>query len=277
MKKKAIIWAVIAVGLVGIIVGASVLYNNLSKEHKANNVVVLLSSKEETANDEIVDETTSEEETTSQSDKETTTSNQSSGKDKNSSTDKNSSADKNNNQSKPNNKVDTNSKVTTGSKVQISSESEISSEEETSSDDTYDKVYFFDFTVVDANGKDVKLADFLGKPIVLNFWTSWCGYCKQEMPDFEKAAKAYPDVNFVMVNATCDKRETEAKAKKYIEENNLDLDFYFDVYKDAVEEYGIRSYPTTYFLDPKGNVVSYSAGSLDYDGLVDCIKMVLPE
>lgn len=250
MNKNAIKWSIIAGALVILIVGATILYNSLSKEYKANNIVVLSSSQNEVAANESSEEATSSEQVTS-SEKTTTTS-----------TEKTSS----------NNKVSSTNK--TSSTPKNSSQVKSSSEIATSSEEFIVEPKVFDFTVVDANGKDVKLSDFVGKPIVLNFWTSWCGYCKKEMPDFEKAAKNYPDVNFLMVNVTCDKRETEELAKKYIADTNYDLNFYFDIYKDAVAEYGVRSYPTTYFLDSKGGVVSYSAGSLDYDGLVDCIEMV---
>lgn len=231
MKKNAIIWSVIAVALVVLIVGATILYNSLAKDYKPNNVVVLSSSQKETASTEASSKETTSKETLTTSEK-------------------------------------------TASKVKPSSEVKLSSTVETSSEEVVDEPDFYDFTVVDKNGKDVALSKFLGKPIVVNFWTSWCGYCKREMPDFEKAAKKYPDVEFVMVNATADKRETEEKAKDYIKEKGFDLNFYFDIYKDAVFQYGITAYPTTFFLDSKGNIVSYSSGSLDYDGLVDCIEMI---
>ena len=236
MKKNAIIWSVIAVALVVLIVGATILYNSLAKDYKPNNVVVLSSSQKETASTEASSEEITSKETTS---KETSTTSEK-----------------------------------TASKVKPSSEVKLSSTAETSSEETVDEPNFYDFTVVDKNGKDVALSKFLGKPIVINFWTSWCGYCVREMPDFDKAAKKYTDVEFVMVNATADKRETEEKAKDYIKDNKFTLNFYFDMYKDAVFQYGITSYPTTFFLDSKGNIVSYSAGSLDYDGLVDCIEMI---
>ena len=66
-----------------------------------------------------------------------------------------------------------------------------------------------DFTVVDEEGNPVSLSDFFGKPIILNFWASWCGPCKSEMPDFEEAYLEYGDViQFLMVNCTDGSRET---------------------------------------------------------------------
>ena len=58
-----------------------------------------------------------------------------------------------------------------------------------------------DFTVTDADGNAVKLSDFRGKGVVLNFWASWCGPCKSEMPHFQTAYEQYGDeVHFLMVN-----------------------------------------------------------------------------
>ena len=71
------------------------------------------------------------------------------------------------------------------------------------------KIYAPDFTAVDADGNEVSLSDFLGKPVVLNFWASWCGPCKSEMPEFDEAyLQQGEEIQFLMVNMTDGAQET---------------------------------------------------------------------
>lgn len=131
-----------------------------------------------------------------------------------------------------------------------------------------------DFTVTDWEGNAVNLSNFLGKPIVLNFWATWCYYCKEEMPDFNKACKEYPDVQFLMINATDGVQETLEKAKKYIEDEGFEFGVYFDTELDAVNTYGVTGFPCTYFIDSEGSLVTRGNGMLDYDTLVKGIGMI---
>lgn len=72
-----------------------------------------------------------------------------------------------------------------------------------------EKIKAPDFTVVDAKGDSVNLSDLLGKPIVLNFWASWCPPCKSEMPDFNEVYKEVgEDITFMMVDLVDGQRET---------------------------------------------------------------------
>lgn len=86
-----------------------------------------------------------------------------------------------------------------------------------------------DFTMTNASGEEVKLSDFFGKPVILNFWASWCGPCKSEMPHFEDAYQKYgEDINFVIVNLTDGARETVENASDFIEEQGYTFPLYFD-------------------------------------------------
>ena len=131
-----------------------------------------------------------------------------------------------------------------------------------------------DFTVLDYDGKEVNLSDFKGKPVVINFWATWCYYCKEEMPDFNEAFKKYPDVEFLMINATDGYQETIESAKKYIEDEGFDFNVYFDTEFEAVNAYYVNGYPATFFIDKDGNLVTYANGMLDYESLEKGIELI---
>lgn len=149
--------------------------------------------------------------------------------------------------------------------------------EKTSEETENNKVAAPDFTVLDENGNKVKLSDFKGQPVVLNFWATWCYYCKVEMPDFELARENYPGVKFLMVNATDGVRETVEKAKKYVSDKGFGFDIYFDTESQAQTAYGISGYPTTVLIDKDGYVVGMAPGMIDYETLVKGINMILEE
>ena len=85
--------------------------------------------------------------------------------------------------------------------------------------DAKEQVAAPDFTVYDVSGNPVKLSDYFGKPIVLNFWASWCGPCQMEMPDFqEKYETLDGQVQFLMINMTDGSRETVTSASEFIKD-----------------------------------------------------------
>ena len=86
-----------------------------------------------------------------------------------------------------------------------------------------------DFTVINNEGESVSLSDFFGKPIIVNFWASWCGPCKMELPEFEKAYKTYgEEIEFLMVNLTDEYGETVESVKKFTKDNKYNFPLYFD-------------------------------------------------
>lgn len=131
-----------------------------------------------------------------------------------------------------------------------------------------------DFTVVDAQGDPVRLSDYLGKPIVLNFWASWCGPCQMEMPEFqEKYLLLGEEVHFLMVNMTVG-RETVTTAKQFVAQNEYSFPVLFDTDAGAAASYRVYSLPTTYFIDAEGYIIAQSIGAIDGETLQRGIDMI---
>ena len=132
-----------------------------------------------------------------------------------------------------------------------------------------------DFTMTDASGEEVKLSDFFDKPVVLNFWASWCGPCKSEMPHFEDAYQKYgEDINFVIVNLTDGARETVENASDFIEEQGYTFPLYFDTNTEGAMTYGTYSIPVTYFIGADGVPVAQANGALDAATLQKGLDMI---
>lgn len=132
-----------------------------------------------------------------------------------------------------------------------------------------------DFTVFDAQGNEVKLSDFSGKPIVLNFWASWCPPCKEEMPHFDEVyADEKDNVVFMMIDMVDGQRETQKKGQQYVSDQGYDLPVYFDNQQQAAATYGISSIPTTVFIDKDGNIITGYQGAIDKETLLKGIDLI---
>jgi len=138
------------------------------------------------------------------------------------------------------------------------------------------KLKAFDFTVYNADGEQVKLSDFFGKPIIINFWATWCPYCVDEMPLFEEYYNMYKDdIHFLMVDSVDGERETREKGEKFIKDNGYTFPVYYDMDFDASTTYQTYSLPTSVFIDKDGYLKAYHPGMLTEKLLQKGIDLIL--
>lgn len=135
-----------------------------------------------------------------------------------------------------------------------------------------------DFTFYDMEANPHKLSDFRGKPVLLNFWASWCGPCKMEMPDIEKAWQEYgDDIHFLLVDLTDGSQETVEKASAYVAQEGYTFPVYFDTAMEGAYAYSVTGIPVTYFIDAEGNFVAYYQSAMTAEILQQGIDMLLTE
>lgn len=118
------------------------------------------------------------------------------------------------------------------------------------------------FTMKDLKtGEPVQMKDFIGKPIVLNFWATWCGPCKMEHPYLEWAFRKYgPEVVFLGVVF----EDTEENTRAFIAQNGGTFPQLFDLKSTVAVDYAVAGVPETYFINREGTIVSkYALGPIN--------------
>ena len=115
-----------------------------------------------------------------------------------------------------------------------------------------------DFTLPTTDNKEFKLSDYRGKPVILNFWASWCGPCRYEVPAFKSFYDKYKDdgVSIIAVNT----QDNPDSALAYAKADNLKFTVPVDPQGKVANLYNVRGLPTTYFIDEKGIITSIKIG-----------------
>lgn len=139
-----------------------------------------------------------------------------------------------------------------------------------------------DFEVKDQYGTTHKISDYKGKVVLLNFWATWCGYCKQEMPDLQKAYEKYGENNdeLVILGVSEPKTDENPNANDvsqkeitdFLDSNGYSYPVLMDTTGDIFGTFGIRSFPTTYMIDREGNLIGYIPGAVNASTLENIIQ-----
>jgi len=108
------------------------------------------------------------------------------------------------------------------------------------------------FTLKSYSGKNLKLSEFRGQVVLLNFWASWCGPCRQEMPLLNDLHKKYKKLGFSVMGVNVE--EDSAKARKIVKDGKLKFPVLFDVKNKVSELYQVSAMPSTVIIDRNGNM-----------------------
>ena len=118
-----------------------------------------------------------------------------------------------------------------------------------------------DLTLKDAGGHKVRLRDLRGKPVVLNFWATWCGPCNSEMPMLVEMEKQYAARGVLFIGASMDDAKTRAKVPAFVAEHKIAFPVWYGATADDLDELKLGDLvPATAFLDAGGHVVSRILG-----------------
>ncbi|MGH9048227.1 MAG: TlpA family protein disulfide reductase [Acidimicrobiia bacterium] len=121
--------------------------------------------------------------------------------------------------------------------------------------------------------RTMSLSDFRGRPVVLNFFASWCAPCRREMPAFESAyEKVKDDVAFVGI----DNQDIRSDGVALLEETGVSYPAVFDPEGDVAREFVVLGMPTTIFVSPEGEMLERVTGEMNEDRLLAAIDRLFP-
>lgn len=108
------------------------------------------------------------------------------------------------------------------------------------------------FTLPDAKGSDVSLSDFQGDVVLINFWASWCGPCREEMPLLDQLSDRYGDLGFTMLGVNVE--EDSKLADQFLQGTPVDFPILYDRANSVSQLYDVVAMPTTVIVDREGKV-----------------------
>jgi peroxiredoxin len=129
-----------------------------------------------------------------------------------------------------------------------------------------------DFAVQFADGRESRLSDWQGQPVVLNFWATWCAPCRDEMPEFVEVYGERQEEGLMIVGINA--QESADQAAKFMAEYGITFPVALDSRGDVQQIYNVRGLPTTVFIDRAGRIVQRWPGRLDRRGLEEALAEI---
>lgn len=118
------------------------------------------------------------------------------------------------------------------------------------------------FTLPSLQGSNIRLSEYRGEVVLVNFWASWCGPCRQEMPLLDKMYQRYKKAGFTLLGVNVEK--DSSKGQRIAEQLKLSFPVLFDKKQQVVDDYNVSSMPSTVLVDRDGNIryvhLGYKAG-----------------
>jgi peroxiredoxin/outer membrane lipoprotein-sorting protein len=128
-----------------------------------------------------------------------------------------------------------------------------------------------DFSLSSLEGKEVKLSQFKGKVVLLNFWATWCGPCRAEMPTIELLHREFADRGLVVLGI--DNEESQKQAA-FLEKSGFSFASLVEPKKQASNLYRVRGIPATVLIDQNGTIRTYNQGTASYESLREALKEI---
>lgn len=130
------------------------------------------------------------------------------------------------------------------------------------------------FTLKDIDGKTVKLSDFKGKIILLNFWATWCGPCKRELPDLISLYTTYKKKGVVFLGIALDEQGVSI-VKPFVQKYKINYPILLGGYEVAQAYGGVSAIPTTFFIDVRGMIKKMLVGMQTKKAFEDELKALM--
>jgi len=131
-----------------------------------------------------------------------------------------------------------------------------------------------DFSLKSVDGKTIKLSDYKGKVVIIDFWATWCGPCRRGIPDLVSIQKEFKN-DLVIIGISLDAEKTIKDVPGFVKSYDINYPIVYGDEKVVMAYGGIQSIPTAFVIDKKGNVVDRHIGLVSKDTYVNKIKELL--